>query len=68
MKFFFGKHKIGLETVNPPKEFIGITEKEMQEFMKLTGCNGKNSSCPIHATIPYPCCTFAAYTNKVEKM
>jgi len=72
MKNIFSKKHDTLKVVNLPAENVeGITQQQMEEYMKLTGCNGKGLSCPIHSCFSYPCCTNYAYwdiRNKIVKL
>lgn len=72
MESIFSKKDDTLKVVNlPPENVEGITQQQMEEYMKLTGCNGKGHNCSIHGTLSYPCCTNYAYwdiRNKIVKL
>jgi hypothetical protein len=69
MKNIFSKKHDTLKVVNlPPEKFNGITKEQMEEYMKLTGCNGKGLSCPIHSNFSYACCTNVAYCDIRDKI
>ena len=69
MKNIFSKKHDTLKVVNlPPENVEGITQQQMKEYMKLTGCNGKDNNCPIHGVFSYPCCTNHAYCDIRDKI